>query len=110
MVALVIYLGLGLYLFWLLFLSCMALKWRWQVLSKPVKAASLPAVVVVGIVDIVFNLTLGSLIFWDRPRQWTFSQRVSRYKGLSDWRAPVARWICSNLLDPFEVGGHCKGE
>lgn len=42
--------------------------------------------------------------------EWTFSQRVGNYKRRIDWRAPLATWICTNLLDPFEADGtHCKG-
>lgn len=97
------------YLLWLLFLAVMALNWRWHLLSKPVKALALPAVLVAVALDILFNATLGTLVFLELPRQWTFSQRVGSYKRSIDWRAPVAQWICANLLDPFEAGGHCRG-
>jgi len=102
-----LYLLLGIYLFWLLFLSVMALNWRWHLLSKPVKALALPAVLVAVVIDVIFNTTIGSVLFLERPHQWTFSRRVGEYKRRGDWRTPLAKWICTNLLDPFEVGGHC---
>lgn len=97
------------YALWLLFLAVMALNWRWHALPKAVRAIALPAVLVSVLLDVLFNLTLGTLLFLDLPRQWTFSQRVGSYKRRFDWRAPLAAWICDNLLDPFEAGGHCKG-
>lgn len=99
------------YLLWLLFLAVMALQTKWRALPKLVRAIALPAVLVAVAMDIVFNWTIGTLLFVRLPvrGEFTFSQRVGNYKRRADWRAPVATWICSNLLDPFEVGGHCKG-
>ena len=95
---------------WLLFLAVMALRWRWRALPMTVRILAAPAVLVSVLLDFLFNVTLGTLLFLDLPRQWTFSQRVGSYKRRFDWRAPLAAWICSNLLDPFEVdGAHCKG-
>lgn len=98
------------YILWLLFLAVMALNWRWHALPKSVRAIALPAALTAVLLDFLFNITIGTLLFLDLPRQWTFSQRVGQYKRRIDWRAPLAEWICSNLLDPFEVdGAHCKG-
>lgn len=94
---------------WLLFLAVMALQWKWRMLSLPVRVLAAPAVLFAVLFDFLFNVTLGTLLFLDLPRQWTFSQRVGSYKQRIDWRAPLAEWICANLLDPFEAGGHCKG-
>lgn len=93
---------------WLLFLAVMALNWRWHTLPLTVRILAAPAVLLAVLLDVLFNVTLGTLLFIDLPRQWTFSQRVGRYKKRIDWRAPLAQWICANLLDPFEVEGHCK--
>lgn len=98
------------YVLWLLFLAVMALNWRWRALPKVVKGIALPAVLVSVALDVLFNITIGTLLFMELPREWTFSQRVGRYKRRIDWREPLATWICANLLDPFEVdGAHCKG-
>ena len=94
---------------WLLFLAVMALNWRWHALPTTVRAIALPAVLVSVALDILFNATLGTVLFLELPRQWTFSQRVGSYKKRIDWRAPLACWICANLLDPFDSGNHCKG-
>lgn len=96
---------------WLLFLAVMALRWRWSVLPKPVRVMAIPAVLVAVTLDVVFNFTVAWALFLKLPArgEYTFSQRIGNYKRRIDWRAPLANWICANLLDPFEVNGaHCK--
>lgn len=97
------------YVLWLLFLAVMALRWKWHALSLQVRIIAAPSVLVALLLDVLFNLTIGTVLFLDLPRQWTFSQRIGSYKQRIDWRAPLAHWICANLLDPFEAdGAHCK--
>lgn len=96
------------YLLWVLFLAVMALQWKWHELAKTIKVIAIPAVLLAVTLDVVFNITIGTILFLELPGQWTFSQRVGEYKKRIDWREPIAFWICANLLDPFEVGGHCK--
>ena len=72
-------------------------------------AAAIPmASTVAAALDLVLNL-LASVPFLDWPHEATFSQRMGRYKADATWRTPIARWICANLLDPFQMGGHCRG-
>lgn len=97
------------YLLWVLFLAVMALQNKWHDLPKTVKVLAIPAVLAAVTLDVLFNLTIGTVLFLDIPRQYTLSQRVGGYKQNNDWRRPIAVWICSNMLDPFQAGGHCKG-
>ena len=96
------------YLLWVLFLAVMALQNKWHDLPKTIQVLAIPAVLLAVTLDVLFNITIGTLLFLDLPRQYTFSQRVGSYKQRIDWRQPLAVWICSNMLDPFEIGGHCK--
>ena len=95
------------YLLWLAFLVVMALKARWSTLPIVTRVLASPAVLFVVAFDIGFNLA-ATVLFIDLPREATFSQRMSRYKRGDGLRSTVARWVCANLLDPFEVGGHCR--
>lgn len=66
---------------------------------------------------VLLNLTLGSVVFLDPPREWQFTKRCRRYisggsqvltwEWLMRYRAAFAEWLCRNWLDPFEPGGHC---
>ncbi len=95
------------YVLWVLFLAVMALQHAWDTLPVAVKVLAVPAVGVAMVLDVGLNLA-ASAVFADIPREFTFSRRMSRYKHGDDWRTPIARWICSNLLDPFDIGGHCR--
>lgn len=68
------------------------------------------------IIDIVYNLTLGNVVFFAFPRNltwnptsWTFTARL-KYWIIAEggWRTKLAAFICQYLLNPFAPGGkHC---
>lgn len=68
------------------------------------------------IMDVLYNITIGTVLFLDPPAaaRETFTLRLKRYKhmqphtALERWRHRAALWLCANLLDPFEKGGHCR--
>jgi len=65
------------------------------------------------IIDVFLNVTVGSISFIEPPRiitkkEWLFTGRVSRWNDTGGWRGDLARWYCSNFLDPFQKGGHCS--
>lgn len=96
------------YLLWLLFVVVMALKEKWHQLPLAIRILAIPAAMVGYVLDITFNLTMATILFLDFPKEFTFSQRLSRYLATGGRRRLVAKWVCSNLLDPLETGGHCK--
>lgn len=99
-----------LYALWALFLSATALDRarRAGTLSAPAKVLGLPLIVGTAVIDVAVNWVLGTLVLLDRPREWTLSQRLARLSTTGGWRAAVAKWICSNLLDAFDpTGDHC---
>ena len=58
--------------------------------------------------DIFLNLCVTVLLL-DWPHEITLSQRLSRLNDTGGWRGDVSRWICAELLDPFDPAGrHCK--
>lgn len=100
------------YVLWILFVAVMAFKAAWNLLHPLVKLLAVPIVTVALILDVIFN-ALMSLPLLELPQEWTFSQRMSRYLAWSEvrprvWQVKLARWVCHNVLDPFEVGGHCR--
>lgn len=96
------------YLLWVAFLAAMSLRLAWYRLTLLVKVLAVPLVLVAFGLDLVFNL-VATVLFLDLPQEATFSQRMGRYKGDATWRTPIARRICATLLDPFQIGGHCRG-
>lgn len=62
------------------------------------------------ICDVLYNLTLGSILFLQFPREWTLSQRMKRiHKGnRRGYRYKLARYICEQVLNPHDPSGnHC---
>lgn len=97
------------YVLWAAFLAVMSLRWAWYRLPIVTRVLAAPLVLLAFAGDLVFNL-LASALFFDFPAEATFSQRMGRYKEQqTGWRAAIARWVCANLLDPFQQGGHCRG-
>lgn len=104
-----IYLALYIYAFYLLFVVTMAAKAAWPALTILPRILLAPVAIVAVLLDVVFNVFVATFIFMDMPQEYMFTQRLNRYKyGESDWRTTVAVWICKNLLDPFQSGGHCR--
>lgn len=98
------------YIFWICFLAfagVKAAKDAGRTIPKVAMALASPFIVAAFVLDVVYNLTFGSLLFAEVPRTWTLTARASSHLKEDGYRGRVARWLCSNLLDPFQTGGHC---
>lgn len=96
------------YVLWLFYLAAMNLRRAKEAgrLTRLVLVLALPILVLAIAIDVAVNLVLASVVFFDRPREWTVSERLSRYLvGPSVWRAEVALWVGAHLLDPFDPSG-----
>lgn len=101
------------FILWTFFLAYSALWARRKTLRPEVKAAGLVVIGIGLVIDVGFNVA-ASLPLMEAPQEWTFSQRMGRYKGWASqrpdhWRVRLAQYLCANWLDPFEQGGHCRG-
>ncbi len=56
--------------------------------------------------DVLFNWTIGTIYYREFPQELLFTARSSRHLKGSGIQLARAQFICSNLLDPFDVG-HC---
>lgn len=96
------------YLFYLLFVVTMAAKAAWPTLTTVPRVLLAPPAVLALLMDIIFNLIPATVIFVDLPHELLFTYRLDRYEAQGKgWRYTVALWICRNLLNPFQQGGHC---
>jgi hypothetical protein len=74
-----------------------------RVLGGPVKVGGLA-------IDTVVNFTIVTVLFLDWPHEFLVSRRFSRYlHGKDGRRKRITQWVCTHLLDAFDVDGkHCK--
>lgn len=99
------------YVTWGLFLAAMALiaVRRAGTLPRMALVLGYPLVAIGALCDVALQ-AVSTIFFGDWPREWFLTQRLGRYiAGTDGWRKTAALWICRNLLDPFQVGGHCTG-
>lgn len=96
---------------WLLYIEVMAALRVWNNLHWVLKTHLLPLGAVFIVLDVVVNITIGSLLFLELPRWWTLSERLNHHAlRAHGWRTFMAQWICSRLLNPFDPDGHHCGE
>ena len=62
--------------------------------------------------DVLYNLTIGTLLFMELPRvwkgEWTLSQRMKRIRreGKGGYRLRIADFVCERLLNPYDPDKH----
>ena len=101
----------GWFILWVLFLAVMSLKRAKDegLLVSGTTSYSL-ALIVLGIgyfIDFLVNITLAVVLFFEPPFEMTVTKRCEKHLHETGYRGKVARWLCHNLLDPFQIGGHC---
>lgn len=97
------------YITWLFFLAIMALKLAKDTgkLRKPVIILGSPILLFGILLDFSTNM-VATFVFLELPQETMLTYRCERHLRDSDgWDYRVALWICRNLLDPFQQGGHC---
>ncbi len=105
----------GMWLVWLFYLASMNLKRARDkgLLMKGtfVYSLGMGTVVIPGLaLNWLLNQTFNRLMFLELrtpPLEMT-TARLKRHKKEGGWRAKLADWYCSNLLDKFDPDGeHC---
>jgi hypothetical protein len=65
-----------------------------------------PVIIVAGLMDVMFNATFGTLMFWEWDHSFTFSERLDYHYLSLGWRGSLARDI-GGVLDHI-LPGHIK--
>ena len=95
---------------WTFYLAGMHLKKRRDQLNWFAKGNAYVLLVFAVILDFIFNMTAGTILFFERPRpikEPLFTARLKRHKAESrGWKKKVAFWFCEHLLNQFDEG-HC---
>jgi hypothetical protein len=82
---------LAIYACWFGYLAYASLHRSWKQLKVGIKLLSIPGMAVFGAMDVVLlNFVVGTVLFAELPREFTFSQRCSRHKNDAGWRGSIA--------------------
>ena len=96
--------------FYTLYIAAINIYRDWDTLALWVKINSIEIVFTMMVLDVLTQLTLATVLFFDWPQEGTVTQRLSRYKS-DAWpagrRKDIAITVCRDALNPFDVKGHC---
>lgn len=113
MISLLIWMVAAPWLLWVFYAAVMRLK---QVrdaggLSRAQKVFGYLTLFVGLLLDAVVNLVLASLVFAERPREWTLSGRLWRLSNDAGagWRRRLALALRVTLLDSIDPSGVHRG-
>jgi len=95
---------------WVFYLAVMNLARNKERLTPVNKVFAYPMLWVGLVADMLFNFTVGSLMFLEVPQELLMTTRLKRHlrDHKKDWRDRNANWFCYHFLDAFDSSGkHC---
>jgi hypothetical protein len=101
-----------LYVTWVLFLAVMSVKAAKDAGTLPTATyvMAYPMYIVALLFDFALNMA-SSFVFMEPPQELLLTHRCDRHLLESDgWRWMLAATLCKYMLDPFQIGGHCRGK
>lgn len=102
---------LSLWAFYIFYLACMSLVCGYKrgTLTLASKLLGYPIIAVGLLIDVAMNATIFSLLFFELPREWLVTERLKRHIKQHTMRAKLARFLCHEILSPFDPSGdHCN--
>jgi hypothetical protein len=95
---------------WIFYLAVMKLKQHLAELRWYHLMWAYPFAAVFIVVDFLFRITFGTVMFLDLPDRDTllFTGLCKAHKNEETWRGRLARFWCRTYLNPFDPSGrHC---
>lgn len=78
-------------------------------MTVPMNILGTPVLFIGLLLDALVNIFVFTLILLELPQEFLVTSRLSRHIKKTGWRARVAKWFCTNLLDSLDPSGcHCK--
>ena len=100
---------IGFFVLWLFFINVMTWKKHREHIPKVLQYPLYVIALVGYVVDVVFNLVYGSIIFMEWPKQWTLSKRLRELlirMPKSSYKWKVAYFMCTKMIEPWDWN-HC---
>lgn len=97
---------LWIYALWVLYLAVQSLIVNRPKLAPWVNALGVPPYLAALVLDVLLNWVFMTVLFYEFPREWTVSTRLSRHHQHGfGWRQKFSGWVGKYLLDPFDPTG-----
>lgn len=103
-----LYIYFGLIFFYLYYIAAVNIYYTWNQLKLWVQIVCAAPMFIFLLFDFTVNMVL-TLPFWDIPREYLTTQRLSRYKAdgyPAGLRKDIAVVICTQALNPFDPTKH----
>jgi len=101
----ILYFILSLWITWVFYTSAMNLKRNRAKISRYVKPFAYMTLFVGLIIDFLFQMIFGTLLFLELPKELLFSGRVQRHARRYGWRQKQAIFWATHFLNPFDPSG-----
>lgn len=108
-----VYLYLSMFITWLFYLAVMHIKKFRDQLTFVGKLFAYPMLYIGLFIDIIFNITSGTVFFFEPPMEFLFTSRCQRHleskktNFYARYQKRVAKFFCSKFMDPYDENGHC---
>lgn len=108
-----VYLYLSMFITWLFYLAVMHIKKVKNQLEFVEKLFAYPMLYIGLFIDVMFNITSGTVFFFEPPREFLFTSRCQRHleskktNFYARYQKRVAKYFCSKFMDPYDEDGHC---
>ncbi len=69
-------------------------------------ALCVPFVAVALVIDFINNMTVFTILFAERPKEWLVTDRLKRHVNEHTFRGKMARWFGTTILNSFDHTGN----
>lgn len=99
---------LNLYVFFILYVASMGMvaAYKSKRLNWFLWVLCLPFVAIALLVDVLNNILVFSILFFELPKELTVTARLKRHVTNNTKRGKFARWLAVTLLNPFDYSGN----
>lgn len=102
------YLLLDIWLFFLLYIASMGAieAYKMKRLNSVLWVLCLPIVIIGYVLDVIHNLTVFTMLYFEFPKELTVTERLKRHAKDKTFRGKLSIWIAETLLNPFDHTGN----
>lgn len=108
MINFILYGIVGFFVLWFFFINVMTWRKYEAKIPKIIKPLLYVLAAVGYVIDVIFNIVYGSVMFLELPKQLTLSERLSEIlrRKSRGYKYKLAYFLCSKMIEPWDYN-HC---